>query len=325
MKRTHDPVLYELQGHIARITLNRPDYRNAQSRPLLYALDAAFDTAMQDDRVHVIVLDAAGPHFSAGHDLGSPDELAERQRRPLAAGLRGRYAHSREMFVDLTLRWRNLQKPTIAIVRGYCIFAGWMIASAMDIIFAAEDAMFLAANFQYFSVPWDMHPRKAKELLYQSRFIDGREAMKLGLVNHALPLTELDARALAYAEDVAANDPFQLRMMKLAVNQMQDVQGFAAHINAAHSMHMLSSTGESDPGYALAVPTGRRRPMVQRALENYQKDALFTSQGVTSQGVTSQGPASQQPEPQKRAAPRARTTPRTKSGTTRKRTPGRST
>ena len=293
MTRTSQPVLYALQGHIARITLNRPDYRNAQSRPLLYALDAAFDKAMQDEQVHVIVLDAAGPHFSAGHDLGSPEELAERERRPLAAGLRGRYAHSREMFVDLTLRWRNLQKPTIAIVRGYCIFAGWMIASAMDIIFAADDAMFLAANFQYFSVPWDIHPRKAKELLYQSRFIDGREAMQLGLVNHALPVDELEARAMAYAEDVAANDPFQLRMMKLAVNQMQDAQGFAAHINAAHTMHMLSSTGESDPDYALAVPAGRRRPMVQRALENYQKENREKASTPTHAAQQAQAPVAQ--------------------------------
>ncbi len=266
-----EPVLYRVDGHVARVTLNRPDYRNAQSRKLLYALDAAFERAMQNANVRVILLDASGPHFSAGHDLGTPDEQADRIERPLEEGLRGRYAHSREMFVDLTLRWRNLQKPTIAIVRGYCIFAGWMIASAMDIIFAADDAMFLAANFQYFSVPWDVHPRKAKELLFQSRFIDGREAMQLGLVNHALSEAELEPAALAYVQDVAANDPFQLRMMKLAVNQMQDVQGFAAHITAAHTMHMLSSTGERDPGFALTAPEGRRRPMVQRALDNYRK------------------------------------------------------
>lgn len=265
------PVLYRVEGHIARVTLNRPDARNAQSRRLLYALDAAFDRATQDTEVRVIVLDANGPHFSAGHDLGTAEEQADRQVRPLEPGLRGRYAHSREMFVDLTLRWRNLQKPTIAIVHGYCIFAGWMIASAMDILFAAEDAMFLAANFQYFSVPWDVHPRKAKELLFQSRFIDGREAARLGLVNHALPSERLTAAALDYAADVAANDPFQLRMIKLAVNQMQDVQGFPAHIGAAHTMHMLSSTGEADPGFALAAPSGRRRPMVQRALDNYAK------------------------------------------------------
>ena len=81
--------------------------------------------------------------------------------------------------------------------------------------------------------------------------------------------TELSAQTLEYAHRIAANDPFQLRMIKLAVNQMQDQQGFAAHITAAHTMHILSSEGEKDPDYALKVPAGKRRPMVERAFENY--------------------------------------------------------
>ena len=265
------PVTYEVADNICQISLNRPDVRNAQSRQLLEALDAAFVRATNDPLARVIILRGAGEHFSAGHDLGTADELADRERRPLEDGLRGRYAHSRELFVDLTLRWRAVPKPTIAVVQGYCIFGGWMIASAMDLIFAADDAMFLASNFQYFSLPWDVHPRKAKEMLFQGRFIDGREAVALGLVNHAYPGAEVLTRALDYAADVAANDPFQLRMMKLAVNQMQDSQGFHAHITAAHHMHLLSSTAERDPGFALSVPARKRRPMVQRSLDNYSK------------------------------------------------------
>ena len=69
---------------------------------------------------------------------------------------------------------------------------------------------------------------------------------------------------------MARNDPFQLRMIKQAVNQVQDSQDFTEHITAAHMMHMLSSEREKDPDYALKVPTGARRPMVERALENYQ-------------------------------------------------------
>ncbi len=246
-------------------------YRNAQSRRLLEELDAAFAQAVDDRNVRVIVLCAAGEHFSGGHDLGSADELEDRKQRPLEDGLRGRYAHSREHFVDKTLRWRELPKPTLAAVQGYCIFAGWMVASAMDIIFAADDAMFLAANFQYFSIPWDVHPRRAKELLYESRFIDadgGRWSWAWSIVWCRAPAL-LD-ETLEYAHRIAANDPFQLRMIKLAVNQMQDQQGFAAHISAAHALHILSSEGEKDPDYALKVPEGRRRPMVQRAFENYE-------------------------------------------------------
>ena len=72
--------------------------------------------------------------------------------------MRGRFHHSRESFINKTLRWRDLPKPTMAGVQGYCIFGGWMVASAMDIIYAADDAMFLGANFQYFSIPWDIPP-----------------------------------------------------------------------------------------------------------------------------------------------------------------------
>jgi enoyl-CoA hydratase len=265
----YEDIECRVDGHVAMVMVNRPAYRNAQSRRLLEELDTAFGRAVDDANVRVIVLHAAGEHFSGGHDLGSPDEQADRQARPLEAGLRGRYAHSREHYVTKTLRWRELPKPTLAAVQGYCIFAGWMVASAMDVIFAAEDAMFLGANFQYFSIPWDMHPRKAKELLYESRFIDAQEALDLGLVNRVVPRAGLLEETLDYAHRIAANDPFQLRMIKLAVNQMQDQQGFAAHISSAHALHMLSSEGEKDPDYALKVPEGRRRPMVERAFENY--------------------------------------------------------
>lgn len=271
MNATAPPVLYDLDGHVLKLTLNRPRYRNAQSRKLLEALDEAFARAVADTDVRVIVLFGAGDHFSGGHDLGSPDERADREARPLQAGLRGRFDHSREQFVDKTLRWRDVPKPTIAAVQGYCIFAGWLVASAMDVIFAADDALFLGANFQYFSIPWDLPARKAKEILYESRFIDAAEAHKVGLVNRVVPRSNLESETLDYARRVAENDPFQLRMIKMAVNQVQDTQGFRAHINAAHTMHILSSEGEKDPDYALRVPEGKRRPMVERAFENYRR------------------------------------------------------
>ena len=115
-----------------------------------------------------------------------------------------------------------------------------------------------------------MHPRKAKELLFESRFIDADEAAELGLVNRVVPLENLISNVQDYAARIAKNDPFQLQMMKTAVNQMQDTQGFPAHINSAHLSHVLSATGEKDPDYALKVPEAKRRPMVERAFENYK-------------------------------------------------------
>ncbi|MEJ2089631.1 MAG: enoyl-CoA hydratase-related protein [Gammaproteobacteria bacterium] len=218
----------DVRNGVARLTTNRPAVRNAQSRRLLEELDDAFARAGADRGVKVIALFGAGDHFSGGHDLGTADERADREARPLQPGLRGRFDHSRENYVEKTLRWRNVPKPTIAGVQGYCIFAGWLVASAMDIIYAADNAMFLGANFQYFSIPWDVHPRKAKEMLYESRFIDAEEAMALGLVNRVVPLVDLEGATIEYAERVAKNDPFQLRMK------------------------------------------GARRPMVERACENYR-------------------------------------------------------
>lgn len=264
-------IKYEIDGPIASVILARPNYRNAQSRILLEEMDSAFAEAAEDDRVKVILLRAEGDHFSAGHDLGTPEEKADQAERPIEKGVRGRYRRSRNLYIDFTMRWRDLPKPTIAVVQGYCIFGGWMIASAMDMIFAAKDAMFLASNFQYFSVPWDMHPRKAKEILYESRFLSGVEVLELGVVNRVYDVADLLPETIAYAKRVAENDSLQLRLIKLAVNQQQDTQGFKAHIDAAHTMHMLSSVGEGDPGFALTKPDGKRRPMVQRALENYER------------------------------------------------------
>jgi enoyl-CoA hydratase len=264
-------IRYEQQGRVARLVLNRPKYRNAQSRLLIEELDDAFQRAAADDGVGVIVLMGAGDHFSAGHDLGTPEETADREARPYPEGMRGRYRRSWDLNIDTTLRWRNIPKPTIAAVQGYCIFAGWIISSACDVIFAADDAMFLPTNFQYFSVPWDLHPRKAKAILFESRFIDAAEAESLGFVDRVIPRARLDDEVMDYAARVAENDPFQLRMIKLAINQSIDAQGFTQHIYGAHALHMLSATGESDPGYTVDKPQGRRRPMVERALQNFER------------------------------------------------------
>jgi enoyl-CoA hydratase len=264
-------ILVQVVDRIARITLNRPDARNAQSTELLHELDRAIVAAGNDPEIRVIVLLGAGDHFSAGHDLGTPEEKAWKEAYPAEPGLRGFHARTWQLYVDMHLRWRNVPKPMIAAVQGYCIFGGWMVASTADVVFAADDAMFLGTLFQYFSIPWDLHPRRAKELLFQGRFIDGRQARELGLVNRAVPRASLEAEAMEYARDVAQNDPQQMRLTKQAINQAQDAQGFTASIQAAHGLYMLNWATEQDPGFALAVPSGRRRPMVQVALERYRR------------------------------------------------------
>ena len=265
-------ITYEVTDRVARITKNRPKLGNAQSTIMLEELDDAFKEAGFDPEVRVITLFGAGKHFCTGHDLGTPEEMEYRDTEYLIQeGVRGRFNHTREQFVDKTLRWREVQKPTIAAVQGYCIFGGWMVASAMDLMFAAEDAMFLGGGFQYFSPPWDIHPRKVKEILFEGRIIDAEEALEYGLVNRVVPRDRLEEEVTDYAAEVAQNDPFQMRMTKAMVNGCQDAQGFHQHINAAHALFLLRSQGEKDPDYGLDFPAGKRRPMVQRALELYEK------------------------------------------------------
>ena len=183
---TYHEVIYE-PGPVARVTMNRPEYRNAQSRLLLEEIDAAFQEAVDDPAVLVIVLSGNGPDFSAGHDLGSPPELADREIRGWDEDFVGVYDRQRDTRITNTLRWRNIPKPTIAMVHGKCIFGGWMVAASMDLIFASDDALFLPSHTQYFSAPWDVGVRKAKEILFQNRFIPAREAMELGFVNQVFP------------------------------------------------------------------------------------------------------------------------------------------
>jgi len=263
-------VLYEKHDRIARVTLNRPRYKNAQSRRLLEELDDAFATASADDDVRVIILSGAGDNFSAGHDLGTPEEKEDQERRPFPKSARGEYARSRQLFLDNTLRWRDLDKPTIAQVQGLCIFGGWMFAAAMDLIVASDDAKFLPALLQYFSIPWDMPPRKAKEILFQSRFVDADEACRLGFVNMVVPRAKLEAETTALANRIAESDRFTLRMVKWAVNSAQDAMGFSTAIRNAHSHHMVLGTDA-----LIAKLEGKelpkRMPGVDQALKKVKK------------------------------------------------------
>ena len=186
---------------------------------------------MADPEVRVVVLRGAGKHFSSGHDLGTPEQLDDESSRRGIAGRGtgiGFYEQFRKVNLDFTLKWRNLPTPTIAMVHGYCIYGGWMIAAATDVIFASRDAQFLAGLFEYFSVPWDIPPRKAKELVLESRFIAAEEARELGFVNRVFEIEDLERETYEYAARVAENPPTALRMGKLAVNKAQDAQGFSA-------------------------------------------------------------------------------------------------
>lgn len=235
-------IIYQ-PGKVARVILNRHRYYNAQSWLLREEMDDAFNRAVADEQVCVIVLSGKGKHFSVGHDIGTSEDKEYREAHGHAHIDRfGRYKDMREICLENTLRWRSLPKPTIAMVQGYCIFGGWMFASAMDIIFAAEDAFFLPTHFQYFSVPWEIGPRKAKEILFEHRFMTAWEACEHGFVNRVFPSDKLEEETLVYAGRVADNyarDPFRVWMTKFSINHAMDTQGFTTEMEAAYNSYCL--------------------------------------------------------------------------------------
>jgi enoyl-CoA hydratase len=269
----YNNVLLEKIDRIGRITLNRPRYRNAQSTVLLKELDKAFEEAAADSDVKVIILAGAGDHFSAGHDIGTPDEREHQDSYLNTKGYAKRHIGSWELFLDNTLRWRDLPKPTIAQVQGYCIFGGYMFASAMDLIVAADDAMFLPSLTQYFSAPWDMSVRKAKEILFQSRFVDAHEAARLELVNLVVPRADLEKETLELAGRIAESDAFTLRMLKFAINNAQDEMGFRTAVRNAHSHHYLTRVQDYARAERGEAKPLKRLPGVEQALKRLQPNA----------------------------------------------------
>ena len=245
--KTYSTLLQERTGAVLKITANRPDVLNAQSRILLEELDDAFKRAVDDEAVRVIILAGAGKHFSAGHDLGTPQEMEDQKKTPLEPGFKGEYRRIYERFFENTMRWRDLPKPTIAQVQGYCIMGGMMIASACDIIVASDDAQFAdravrwgGAHVQYFSMPWELGPRKAKEFLFTGDFFSAAEAEKAGLVNRVVPRAELEKETMALAQKIAERDPFALKFAKASVNETVDAQGFRAAMEGAFKNYMMT-------------------------------------------------------------------------------------
>jgi enoyl-CoA hydratase len=244
---TYSTLLTERTGAVLKITTNRPEVLNAQSRILLEELDDAFSAAVDDDHVRVIILAGAGKHFSAGHDLGSPQELEDQQKTPLEPGFKGEYRRLWERFFENTMRWRDLPKPTIAQVQGYCIMGGMMIASACDLIIASEDALFAdrsvgwgGSHVQYFAMPWDLGPRKAKEYLFTGDFITAHQAEQAGFVNRVVPLADLEEETMALALRIAERDPFALKFAKASVNQTLDAQGWRQALEGAFKNYMIT-------------------------------------------------------------------------------------
>src|SRR5947208_12732352 len=218
----YQTILVERRGAIELVTLNRPEVRNAQNSALILELDEAMHAADEDSDVNVIVLAGAGSDFSAGHDLkayvgeADADEWHEKRKTP-----EGKFEHERKLYFEKCLAIRDLTKPTIAMVQGHCVAAGFMLAAMCDLIVAADDAVFQnpvlrmsGAGVEVLAEPFELGARKAKEFLFTSDEIRAKDALRLGLVNRVVARGLLEDETMALAELIPKSPRITVQKVK---------------------------------------------------------------------------------------------------------------
>lgn len=247
-----DIVRYEVVDGVAWVTMNRPQYHNAQNGRMTYLLDEAFKRAVADDEVKVIVLSGEGKHFSAGHDIGTPgrDVHLSQERVTMwydhanKEGGEFLYVREAEAYLGMCRRWREIPKPTIAAVQGACIAGGLMLAWVCDLIVATDDAYFSdpvvrmgIPGVEYFAHPYELNPRIAKEFLFTGNKMGAERAYQMGMVNQISSRDTLREDVTELAMKIAAMPRLGLALTKQAINNVEDLQGKRSAMEAAFAWH----------------------------------------------------------------------------------------
>jgi enoyl-CoA hydratase len=227
--------------HVRRITLNRPEKRNAISTPLRSELlDALHEHDRQPD-VRVTIIRGAGPCFSSGYDLGGGPLMED----PPYSTAPGDGEWSRHVTDGWFSIW-DLAKPVIAQIHGYAIAGATELASACDLVYVAEDARIGYPIVRVASPPdWPYHTvllgmRRAMELLLTGDDITGEEAAQIGFANKAFPADELEDRVLGIANRVASVASDLQQINKRGVHRAMDVWGARAAIRAGSELQALA-------------------------------------------------------------------------------------
>ena len=250
---TEEPVRYEVIDNVAWITMNRPQFNNAQNGQMTYALDDAFNRAVQDDGVRCIVLAGEGKHFSAGHDIGTPGrdlhhEFDKRLMLPPHTNKPGAellYTREHEQYLGMCRRWRDISKPTIAMVQGACVAGGLMLAWVCDLIVASEDAFFQdpvnplmgIPGVEYFAHAFELPPRVAKEFLLLGERMPAQRAYDFGMVNKIVPRAGLREAAAAWASKLAGQNRLGNWLTKQSINHVEELRGKRTAMDAVFHMH----------------------------------------------------------------------------------------
>ena len=246
----YETILYNVSDKIARITLNRPDRRNALSFKLRREFVDAIRTAERDDTVSVILVDAAGPAFCSGYDI-APDGSG-RATEPPEGWVDSEHFNSwtdqfaRSCMRDWLTIWDCL-KPVVCKVQGYCLAGGTEIMSMCDIAFVADDATIgyppmrgmTTPDTLYF--PWKMGMAHAKYLQITGNSVTGKEAANIGWVAKSFPADKLEDEVMRELRAIASISPDLLAANKASLNQTYELMGFKTALANGWSWHALTS------------------------------------------------------------------------------------
>ncbi len=239
----YEDIRYELSGDgIAKITIDRPEVRNAFRPQTLIELSDALEKAREDLDVGVIVLTGAGDRaFCSGGDQrvrGDAGYLAEDEAAKRGVG--------RFHVTDLHVQIRRTPKPIVAMVAGYAIGGGHVLHVVCDLTIAADNARFGQVGPKVGSfdggygaglLAAQVGQKKAKEIWFLCRQYDAREALEMGLVNAVVPLERLEEETVAWCREMLAHSPFALRLLKASFNATED--GLAGIQQLAHDTNLL--------------------------------------------------------------------------------------
>ncbi len=245
-------IRYELatgeDAGIAKITIDRPEVRNAFRPETVVELIDAFERAREDPRVGVIILTGEGPDaFCSGGDQrvrGGRGGGYVSAADPAQAGRQ--QGVGRFHVTDLHVQIRRLPKPVVAMVAGYAVGGGHVLHVICDLTIAAENARFgqsgpkvgsFDGGFGASVLSRLVGPKKAKEIWFLCRQYDAREALQMGLVNAVVPLDELERETVSWCREMLAMSPFALRMVKASFNADED--GLAGIQQLAHDANLL--------------------------------------------------------------------------------------
>ena len=224
---TFEDILYETAEGIAKITINRPEVRNAFRPQTIIELKAAFDLARDDEKVGVVIFTGAGDEaFCSGGDIsvrGDDGYIGDD-----SVGSKG---IGRLNVLDLQIQIRRMPKPVIAMVAGWAIGGGHVLHVVCDLTIAAENAKFgqtgpMVGSFDggYGAGLLARHvgQKKAREIWFLTRSYDAQEALDMGLVNTVVPVQELEAETVQWAREMLRNSPLALRLLKAGLNAADD-------------------------------------------------------------------------------------------------------